>query len=314
VDRKVTDLIFPVRGIDLQTAFGVQRPHTTPCCKNCLGHEPCSGRRRGGRRPGLGRLDGQVPAGSTLIQHLGQIVVGSTAALYPPDYPWGGPTVPMIQAPGPPWTWGGAPIVPGWDDEPITGEDLETQDPSGGKKKRKKGSGIPPNPNQIGLVNGGGSYRMFQCIGQVNITVHTSPIDYFGTNPSYAGCLCIDEFYLRLAGPPTDARHFFNWWCKKVHDFTVKNIPQNGYAFLGSTIIGNTSGDPSTWGIGSCGPGDDNVEPCAPGYDPRNNVASLGFAECCGLMLLAPQELGVIVAGGPALTAVQSFGSCREAG
>lgn len=310
---RVSDLWFPTRGIDLQTAFGIQRPGTTPCCKNCLGHEPCSGRKRGGRRPGISRLAGR-PATPTLIQHLNQIVIGSTAALYPPDYPWGGPTVPMTQSPGPSWTWGGGTIINDWDDEPITGEDLETQDPGGNKKKRKKGSGIQPNPNQVLLTPGGGNYRMFQCIGQVEITVHTSPIDYFGTTPAYAGCLCIDELYLRLAGPPTDARQFNNWWCKKVYYFTAKNIPQNGYEFIGSTIIGATMGDPSTWGVGACSIGDDNVEPCVEGYSPIDNVDGSGDDECCGILTVGLTTFAQLQSGGPKLTGVQSFQSCRDEG
>lgn len=320
-DRSIRDLIFPIRGLDLQTAFGVQRPLTTPCCTNCLGHEPCSGRLRGGRRPGLGRLDGQVPAGRTLIQHLNEIVIGETAALFDPNYPYSGPTTPLLGAPGPPWTWGGGNLIPGgdWDGNDVTGEDLMSQDPTGRKRKRKKGSGIPPNPNQIAYVPGAGAdYRLFQVIGSVTIT-QVGP--FFGTTPSFAGCVCIDVGYLRVAGAPTHMKHFNNWWCKKVHYFTANGIAQSAYTFLTTTIIGSTVGDESTWGVSSCAPTDPGVgsslKDCDAGFDPRDNVSSLGFAECCGLV-----SVGLIILGATGNTPAQaeqpggqqSFYSCRAAG
>lgn len=324
-ERKITDLWFPTRGLDLQTAFGVQRPQTTPCCKNCLGHEPCSGRRRGGRRPGLGRLDGRVILGtSTTIQHLNEIVMGDYGGLFPPDYPWS-QTTPLLGAPGPSWTWGGGNLIPGgnWNGEPITGEDEETQDPLAGtpnaKKKRKKGSGIQPNPNQLQYTPGFGSdYRLFQCTGSVTIT---QPGPFFGTTPSFTGCVCVDVVFLRLAGAPTHMRDFNNWWCKKNHYFTVNSIAQTAFTFLTTNIIGNTSGDESTWGVRACDPTEDGVgsalSPCGEGYDPRNNVSALGFAECCGLMSVALALLGGT--GNTASQAEQpgggqSFYSCREAG
>lgn len=317
-ERKITELIYPVRGLDLQTAFGLQRPGTTPCCKNCLGHEPCSGRRRGGRRPGLARLDGRIPAGDTVIQHLSQVVIGSTAGLYDPDFPWDGETDDLPGDPGPPWTWGGGLIVPGWNGQPITGQNTNgggNQNPLGNKKKRRRGSGIQPNPNQIFLSGGGGAYRLFGCIGQVLINVHTTPVDFFGTTPSFPGCMCVPVDYLMLAGPPTDARHFNNWWCCLQYYFTLHNIPFDGWEMVGTTITGTVTGDPAAMGIRACGLGDDDINggdasPCADGYSAVDNVDLSGNDQCCSLVLLTASAqyppTGM-------LTKTQTYQSCADA-
>lgn len=313
-DKKITDLTYPVRGLDLQTAFGVQRPGTTPCCQNCLGHEPCSGRRRGGRRPGLSRLNGQVPAGSTLIQHLNEVVIGSTAGLYDPDYPWHGPVIPFRTTDGPSWTWGGGTITTDWNGDPITGEDEETQDPVGnGRRKRKKGSGIQPNVNRLtysppAITN----YRMFQATGQVNIT---QPGPFFNTNPSFAACMCVDTLYLTLAGPPLDARNYNGWWCQKVYYFNLHGIAQNAYTFTGSVITGNTVGPVATWGVRACNAGGNIDYPAQAGHSVLDNIDLSGDALCCTALTLVPREVSYPLAPGSAgLEPSQDSSGCRTEG
>ncbi len=85
------DFKFPVLGIDLFRAFGVQRPGTTVLGVNVRTFEPETMRGRGGSRPGLMRqAPGQLPT-ADVIQNLSVVVsVDGTALLanyndQPPD-------------------------------------------------------------------------------------------------------------------------------------------------------------------------------------------------------------------------------------
>src|SRR5438132_8634632 len=76
---QLVEFLFPIRGVDLYSAFQEQRPGTTIQGKNVRGYEPLTQRARGGARPGLVEyIPQQLPlnyvSGSHKIQHLNVIV------------------------------------------------------------------------------------------------------------------------------------------------------------------------------------------------------------------------------------------------
>lgn len=80
--EQLTDLRFPLNGIDLYMAYSMQRVGTTPVGKNVRAFEPSTERARGGSRPGLSKwIPPQLPSGTHLVQHLNVIVDPTPAAL-----------------------------------------------------------------------------------------------------------------------------------------------------------------------------------------------------------------------------------------
>jgi hypothetical protein len=78
--EQLVDMVFPVKGVDLSQAFGVQPQGTTPVGVNVRAYEPATARARGGARPGLSRyIPAQVGGSPALIQDLNYVVgVGYT--------------------------------------------------------------------------------------------------------------------------------------------------------------------------------------------------------------------------------------------
>lgn len=99
------DLGFPTKGIDLSTAFGLQRVGTTPVGKNVRTFEPTTDRSRGGSRPGLVKyIAAQLPNGAHLIQHLNLVVDPAASALLD-SLDDTGTTIDDPSSPGPPDSW-----------------------------------------------------------------------------------------------------------------------------------------------------------------------------------------------------------------
>jgi hypothetical protein len=74
------DLHFPLKGLDLSQAFGLQPPDTTPVATNVRAYEPGTLRARGGQRPGLSKYITAQVNGSHLIQDINYVVgVGYTS-------------------------------------------------------------------------------------------------------------------------------------------------------------------------------------------------------------------------------------------
>jgi hypothetical protein len=85
VTEELTDLAFPLRGVDVSTEFALQPPGTTPAGANCRSAEPGTDRARGGRRPGLAKYIPTQPSGANEIQHLAAVVTRSGDALTADD-------------------------------------------------------------------------------------------------------------------------------------------------------------------------------------------------------------------------------------
>lgn len=286
-EPKLVESPFPMRGIDLQPTFEAQRAGT--CCEglNVGTFDTFTERGRGGSRPGLKRfIDQALPldyddTGTRLIQDLNLVVIGDTSALILP----GDPPYPYIDDPsdaGPPSSWGGGPIYYDWDRVAVDGTSGGGGRMPGVRKVRKKGSGVRPKKNLLVPAPGtGGPGRLFQGQMQVNVTVHSVPIDFFGQNILFTACVCVPTWYLSLVGAPTLASQMNGWWCQKKHFFEFHGITQTGYTLvLGSNLItGNTSGDVSTWGVRQC-----QVPADYPGDATHNvldNITSLGFDLSC---------------------------------
>src|SRR5260370_108963 len=78
----LTEMPFPLQGIDVSTEYELQPAETTPTGLNVRGYEPGTMRARGGSRPGiLQYVPQQVPAGAHLIQHLNYVVDPTEDAL-----------------------------------------------------------------------------------------------------------------------------------------------------------------------------------------------------------------------------------------
>lgn len=73
-NESFSNLMFPLKGIDLSQAFGMQQPGTTPVGLNVRAYEPTSQRARGGQRPGLLKYIPSQVNGSNLIQELNSVV------------------------------------------------------------------------------------------------------------------------------------------------------------------------------------------------------------------------------------------------
>jgi len=85
--EQFSDILFPVRGVDLYQAFALQRPGTTPVGINVRAYEPSTQRGRGGARAGLVKyIPQQLPltfnsTATRKIQHLNYIVDPTPAGL-----------------------------------------------------------------------------------------------------------------------------------------------------------------------------------------------------------------------------------------
>lgn len=77
---KPVDMAFPVRGIDLSSAYDLQRPGTTPLAQNVRGYEPGTDRLRGGSRAGLVKHVPATVTGAYVVQDLNMIVGTSFAS------------------------------------------------------------------------------------------------------------------------------------------------------------------------------------------------------------------------------------------
>jgi hypothetical protein len=248
----VTDMPFPLAGIDLQQGFGIQRPGTTRDALNVYGFEPVTDRDRGGSRPGTTHLvAGRIPAGSTLIQELNIVVNGSAGFLLDNKDP-PGPGIEDPSTPGPSSLW--PPGVHLWDPN----SDDQSDQPQEGrvppkKKRRKGGSGIQPGkvlapPHGICVLG------FYSCIGQLHLTGGT--LD--GTNPSFSvhGCYMNPTLLAALStltgialgwcGPPSTAQGFRNWKCQ-VQKFYNDNSTPGHPAWLSSTYTGTTFVSPGDW-------------------------------------------------------------------
>lgn len=74
-NEKLTDILFPLGGVNKLQEFQEQPPGTTPDAQNVRGTNPRSLRVRGGSRAGLAKyITMQVPSGDGVIQHLNVIV------------------------------------------------------------------------------------------------------------------------------------------------------------------------------------------------------------------------------------------------
>lgn len=93
MEGKDEPLEFPAKGIDVTKEFGLQPPLTCADAVNVRTRDSLAQRNRGGSRPGLSQyVPQQIPAGTTVIQHLDVIVDPTTAALpqnfVTPDGTW----------------------------------------------------------------------------------------------------------------------------------------------------------------------------------------------------------------------------------
>jgi hypothetical protein len=77
----ITDVAFPVSGVDVSLAYEDQRQGTTPVGSNVRTYEPLTQRARGGSRPGLVPYLPQLPNGAHQIQHINFIVDPQADAL-----------------------------------------------------------------------------------------------------------------------------------------------------------------------------------------------------------------------------------------
>lgn len=85
-DQTYTDLVFPIRGVDIAGEFGSQREGTTPEAKNVRAFEPGTERMRGGSRSGIVKyppeqVTFEIDSFDNVIQHLGVIVDPSSDAI-----------------------------------------------------------------------------------------------------------------------------------------------------------------------------------------------------------------------------------------
>lgn len=240
-----SDLPFPLRGLDLSTGFADQRMGS--CCEgdNVLGAETYTDRSRGGSRPGLTRFINELlplgAASGSTIQHLNVVVRGAVGGLpdLPDDFDFNDPDwEDDWSSDGPPRSWTTGPLVIGWDNQPIPGSGGGGGGRNPGpQKKRKKGSGRPPSPGRIQSYPSNGVYKLYTCIGQVNINAPGHPLH--NTNPSFNGCACVSLIYLALAGAPTSCLQFKNWRLRKWYYFNENNIPQNGtWTLISQSVTG----------------------------------------------------------------------------
>lgn len=76
------DMSFPLRGLDLSSAYGLQRVGTTREGQNVRAQDLAEGRDRGGQRPGLAKfIAGQIPGGASQVQELNFVVRAGGEAL-----------------------------------------------------------------------------------------------------------------------------------------------------------------------------------------------------------------------------------------
>lgn len=250
----ITDLPFPLAGIDLQQGFGIQRPGTTRDALNVYGFEPVTDRDRGGSRPGTVHLAaGRIPAGSTLIQELNLVVNGSSDFLLDSGGDPPGPGIIDPSSPGDSSQW--PPGLTTWD--PNSGDDapwdpVHARVPP--KKRRKGGSGIQPGK---GLPPSSGNcvLGLYSCIGQIHLI--GGPMD--GNEPAFSvhGCYMSPALLAALgnligvplgfAGPPSTAEFFRNWKCQ-VQKFWDQNLaiygvnPWHSHTYIHTTFV-----SPGNW-------------------------------------------------------------------
>lgn len=79
--ESLTEMLFPLRGIDVACVFDQQPPDSTPVGLNVRAYESLTERARGGSRPGLSRYINAQVSGSNKIQHLTYIVDPQAVAL-----------------------------------------------------------------------------------------------------------------------------------------------------------------------------------------------------------------------------------------
>ena len=92
-DEQLTDLMFPINGIDRSMEFELQPDRTTPIGLNVRGFEAQTQRQRGGSRPGIDKYIGaQVGSVSAPLQHLTYVVLAQNQALITGDDTAGGTT------------------------------------------------------------------------------------------------------------------------------------------------------------------------------------------------------------------------------
>ncbi len=123
---KPVDMAFPVRGIDLSSAYDLQRPGTTPIAQNVRGYEPATDRLRGGSRAGLVKHVPAQVSGTHVIQDLNMIVGTSFAS--PFSAPASGLGYILIQGP----TTGKVKVVDGDGNIIVTSSTLGTAAPAVG--------------------------------------------------------------------------------------------------------------------------------------------------------------------------------------
>jgi len=88
--ESLTEMIFPLQGIDVSTEFELQPDQTTPIGQNVRGYEPATMRARGGSRNGLSRYINARVSGANLIQHLNYVITDDGNALFTSNDPLDG--------------------------------------------------------------------------------------------------------------------------------------------------------------------------------------------------------------------------------
>jgi len=75
--RKVTNLVFPLGGLDRSVSYNQQPPYTTPDCLNVRPRDAFKRRMRGGSRPGLGKAYGSQIGNGDPIRLLNSLTVAA---------------------------------------------------------------------------------------------------------------------------------------------------------------------------------------------------------------------------------------------
>ena len=162
-DEVLSDLPFPLHGIDRSLGFSSQPGGTTPTGQNVRAHEPRSARAKGGSRPGLSRFIDSSLGGP--VQLLAAIASSDEAGSYARSLPVGDASSPPTgytddpssagdmsswgQGDGKDWGADGTPGEGGQGGNSAGGGGLGRLTRTPPNRIRTGGSGIPPGKNSL---------------------------------------------------------------------------------------------------------------------------------------------------------------------